>query len=783
MEPVVVCGREFSYELLERVRSVVAECPELSRSALARQVCQWVDWKSPNGRWQEMSCRVALRRLEGRGLIELPPAKVQIPRGDEGRRDVQLEAVATAVSGSVEEIEGLELVVVNNRRLSALWNHLVGQHHYLGAGPLVGAQLRYLIASEHGYLGALAFSASAWQLAARDRWIAWSGAARQANLRRVVCNSRLLILPWVEVKNLASKVLALCVRRLGQDWEQLYGERPLLVETYVERGRFTGACYRAANWQWVGTTAGRGRQDRQCRRALPVKDVYVYALHPQSKALLCRAPAGRVLVRSQGQARRQGEARDWAEEEFGQVRLGDERLRKRLLVLARDFYARPQANIPQACGGNRARSKAAYRWLGHPAVKMQELLASHYQATARRVASEAVVLAVQDTTSFNYSQHAALEGAGPIGVTSHGGGAMGILMHDTMVYTTSGLPLGLIDVQVWARDPGQSGKAARRHELPIEAKESSKWLQSFGAAAALQAQCAQTTVVSVGDREADLYELFALALREKEQPKLLVRAHTDRVLAEGQGRLWEQVQAQAVCATQVVQVPRRRQQPARRATLAVRFAEVHLSPPRRHAKLPVLQLWAVLAQEVDAPAGVEPLEWMLLTTMEVSSAEQALEKLQWYTKRWNIEVFHRTLKSGCRIEERQLATVARIENCLAVDLVVAWRIVHLTMLGRQTPDLPCTVFFEEHEWKALYAFVHRSRAKVPTQAPPLREAMRVVASLGGFLGRKSDGEPGTKSLWLGLQRLDDIAACWLAFLPDAPLHKETCPVSRNPRYG
>lgn len=769
-----MCGRRFSGVSLERLRAMIEENPGWSRSRIAREVCRWFDWKGANGRWQEVQCRVALLRLEKRSLIKLPEPRTKFPAA------VTREPVSPGVPirGSVEELDDLELVGVSSRtpELSKLWNDLMGTYHYLGAGPLVGAQQRYLFRSAQGWLGGLAFSAAAWQSTARDRWIGWSSRAREANLQRVVCNSRFLILPWVEVTNLASKVLALCAQRLPADWEDLYGYRPALLETYVEQGRFRGTCYRAANWSHVGSTQGRGRQDRQCRRAGTVKDIYLYPLCAVWQSLLCAEPPGIRTRRSHRVCE------DWAEEEFGAAALADERLRKRLLVLARDFYARPQAQLPQACESDRARTKAAYRWLAHRDVSMKKVLAPHYAATTERCARETVVLAVQDTTSFNYSTHPALEDAGSIGPGTRGG-PRGILMHDTMAYTSGGLPLGLVDVQVWARDPEQAGKKHKRHSLPIEAKESNKWLRSFEAATALQAQCPETTVVSVGDREADVYELFVLALERADCPKLLVRANGERLVAEGQQDLRHFLQQQPVCATQEVRVPRRGQRAGRIATCSVRFAPVELRPPQSKKKLGPVRLWAVLIGEDEAPSDVEPLQWLLLTTLEVSNPEQALEKIEWYTRRWAIEIYHRTIKSGCRIEERQLATVPRIENCLAIDLVVAWRIVRLTMLGRETPGLPCTIFFEDHEWKALYAFVHRSPAAVPPQAPTIREAIRTVASLGGFLGRKGDGEPGPKTLWLGLQRLDDIAACWLAFRADlVPSHDPT-PVSRNPRYG
>jgi len=187
------------------------------------------------------------------------------------------------------------------------------------------------------------------------------------------------------------------------------------------------------------------------------------------------------------------------------------------------------------------------------------------------------------------------------------------------------------------------------------------------------------------------------------------------------------------------------------------------------------------ATERNPPAGVEPLSWLLLTTMPVETMEQALEKMEWYTKRWGIEVFHRTLKSGCKIEDRQLGNNHRIEACLAIDLVVAWRLFHLAKLGRETPDVPCTVFFEEHEWRALVTFHDRVPVALEASPPTLRDAIRMVAALGGFLGRKGDGEPGTETLWRGIQRLDDLAAMWTIFtnLQNGP----TSTVPRRKKYG
>jgi hypothetical protein len=354
------------------------------------------------------------------------------------------------------------------------------------------------------------------------------------------------------------------------------------------------------------------------------------------------------------------------------------------------------------------------------------------------------------------------------------------MVHDTMAFSPTGLPLGLIDVQCWARDAHAFGKHHARKALPIAAKESSKWLKSVQAAAALQARLPHSTVVSVGDREADIFELFDHARALPHAPKLLIRAEQNRTLVQQQGKLWEHLHAAPIAGFEPLQLPRRGSRGARVAKLAISYARVQLQAPKRLARLKPLTLWAVWARELDAPAHTSALEWMLLTTCEVDSLAAAIEKLAWYTQRWGIEVYHRTLKSGCQIENRQLGSADRIEACLAIDMVVAWRILHLSKLGREHPEVPCTVYFSDSEWKALLTFIHRD-ARVQPQPPSLRQATRLVASLGGFLGRKCDGEPGTQTLWLGLQRLDDITAMYEVFAN--VLARPPPAVSSGPTYG
>ena len=284
--PSKLCGRAFDGADLERIRrEIVAANPPL-RSEIARQVCRVLEWTDALGRPKLMSARVGLLRLHRAGLIELPAPS----RGNGNGRglvhepDVWPEPVP--VQGPVGQLGGLRLEAVIDKRASLLWNGLIDRYHYLGYTPLPGAQLRYLIQSDRGVLGAIGFGAAAWKVAARDRWIGWERTRREAYLDRVLNNARFLLLPWVQVRNLASKVLALAAVQVPEDFAARYGTRPVLLETFVEIPRFRGTCYRAANWQHLGETTGRGKCDRTHRAALPRKAVYVYPLAADFRAAL-----------------------------------------------------------------------------------------------------------------------------------------------------------------------------------------------------------------------------------------------------------------------------------------------------------------------------------------------------------------------------------------------------------------------------------------------------------------------------------------------------------------
>jgi len=740
-----ICSHEFNREIIARIKATVESEPSLSRRALSLRVCEWLQWRAANGSLKEVSCRKALLELHRRGLIPLPAAEESCFERSYEKPPADRLIDVPELQCTLKQLGEIRIVAISSRysKASQTWNGLMERFHYLGKGPLCGAQIRYLVrSSRHGWVGALAFSAAMWRLKVRDKYIGWTEAARRANLDRVVCNSRMLILPSVHVPNLASHVLSLCMARLMEDWTVRYGYEPVLVETFVDPKRFFGTCYRAANWTRIGQTVARSTAYPNGKVADGPKDIYLYPLKRNWRQVLCAEPSVALCSTTRPEM-----PADWTEEEFGTVPLFDERLKQRLFTLAADFFAQPGELIPQVSNGSAAKTKAAYRFFKNSNVDMQTLLRPHIESTIERLRWYPVILAVQDTTTLSYTGHPP-EGAGPINTSQNT--AVGLMLHDTMTFTPEGTPLGLLNVQCWARDPRQAGKKYRRHQLPIEEKESIKWLVSYRAVAEAQKLCPDTTLISVGDREADLYELFQEAIQNPYGPKLLIRAERTRNRKVEQEDLWQRMKAEPVVGGLDVAVPRRGSRPARTAKLQIRFAQVVLRPPAR-SKLEAVRIWAVYAREVGYSAKVkEPIDWMLLTTVKTESFQEACERLAWYSRRWGIEVYHRTIKSGCRIEDRRLDDAHSLEACLAIDLVVAWRIYSLTMVGREKPEMPCDQVLNEQEWRVLSAWATGQTADTP---PSAQQAMRWIGKIGGWLARGKEDNPGTTCMWRGLVRL------------------------------
>ena len=472
-------------------------------------------------------------------------------------------------------------------------------------------------------------------------------------------------------------------------------------------------------------------------------------------------PKSNLLTQEAGM-RSQADDTNWAVSAFADAELGAMRRMKRLGALASVLAQPPAAALPEACGDG-ARLKAASRFFANDAIEPQDILLSHSEAPYGRLAAVPLVVAVHETTEVDWTAPPATTGLGPLGHTA----GQGLLVHRTRAFTPERVPLGLVAHQVWARDPTDIGKRARRQPRPSSQKESQQGLTSLDAVSSARAACPQTRLVSVGDRDAEVYDL--LAAERPAGVELLLRASWDRCVSAPARSGGAPVAAQPVVAPLRVQVPRRGAQPARDAPLALRFCPLTLCPPRQRQAEGLLAavLWAVQVREVEPPAAGQPREWRLVTTVAVASVDDARERVQWYACRWGLEVWHRIVTSGCRIEARPLATDERVERCLTLDSVLAWRVLYAIMLARAVPAIPCDVRLDIEEWQALSCAIHH--CPTPPESPPsLGEAVRWMAQLGGCVGRRRRDHPGAETLWRGLQHLSDLTKMYCILRPAPP---------------
>lgn len=484
----------------------------------------------------------------------------------------------------------------------------------------------------------------------------------------------------------------------------------------------------------------------------------------------------------------------WVVDEMKTADLKDKRLNDRLGEVLSQLGGHPTASISAACGGY-AEMAAAYRLFDNKKVNFENVLQPHIETTRRRIADQPVAILAQDTTEIDLTRpEQQVEGAGPL----DGGSRHGIFLHPLHAFTPDGTPLGTVHATVWARSdeppPLKSERSARRKHTPIEDKESQRWIDTLRRAREESRLAPNTRLICVGDSEADIYELLVEAQAEPHEVEWIVRACQNRALevnneknTEKDGlagiaanHLREQVLAQPVLFTHTIEVrgrkakvnceDRGRRQPrvSRTAAVEVRAGRVTLRPPwRPDRKLPLVSVNVVLVREIDPPAGEQPVEWLLLTNMPIDTVEQVRQVIQYYRVRWMIEVFFRTLKSGCRIEQRQFEHVDRLLPCLAVYMIVSWRTLYVCRIGRSCPDISCETIFEPAEWKSAYRVV---RGKTLPSAPPkLSEMVRIVAQLGGYVNRKRPDPPGPQTIWLGLQRMHDMALCWQLFGPEAKM--------------
>ena len=694
-----------------------------NRTQLAKQVCKHFEFYDHRGQMQIASCMNALRKLESAGNFKLPKAQINPGKRSPVCLDVSVPK-AVNVPEEVNQIKSLELVQIGKQdtELRKIWNSLMLSEHYLHAATMVGRQLCYLIRSEHGWLGGLGFASSARQLSARDQWIGWSQEEREAQLDQIICMSRFLIRPDIHCKNLASKVLGMSMATIAQDFEKKYAYRPLLVESFVDTEHFSGTCYKATNWIFVGETRGRGRQDRYNKAALSKKAIYLYPLVANFKDQLDIAPDPNSFPPSPLGISEGLETEHWSEQEFGGALLGNTRLSERLVNIAHAKAQHPGKSISVATGGNAAEVKGYYRMIDKPddsAVNMENILQPHRERTIQRMAGQQTVLCLQDGSELNYTNLDKCTGLGDLKANQTGAKTKGLVLHSSFAITSDGIPLGVVKAQCiapQARSPDDKRKASK---IPIEEKKTFVWIEHHRDLVEIAETLPETQLIHVCDREADFFELFD---EQRKNPKvdLLIRAKHDRNIPEAPFKLFEAVREAPEKIKVSVSIPRksaRRKKSkqkakaarsARKTELILRCIKLKLPAPSYYPDKEPIDIQLIHAIEENPPQGEKPIEWFLLTTLKIKSPEDIVNCLRWYTRRWRIEDYHRVLKSGCKIGDIAHETAERQRRAIAINLVIAWRIMLMTLLGRETPELPAELLFSDIELKVLHAYAKKT---------------------------------------------------------------------------
>ncbi|EKD92720.1 MAG: hypothetical protein ACD_28C00352G0001 [uncultured bacterium] len=703
-------------EAIKRIREILASS-NLNRKELADKVCELFGFFDPNGHKQQGGCMKALRELEKKGKFVLPKP-LHIPGKNQPRRLGKPVPEPIEVPGEVEKIRDLRMILVETDEHRRIWNELMIVDHPQGAGPLVGRQIRYLVESEHGWLGGFGFSSAALHLEDRDTWIGWDWKMRQTHLHHVVNMSRFLIRSSVSCKNLASKLLGMVIQKFPEDFQYRYNYRPLLLESFVDVEHFNGTCYRAANWQRIGQTKGRGRQDRDKKQAKSVKDIYVWPLAKDFRTQMGLHQNDGLDALSVADS---PDGKAWAKKEFGDAPLGDKRLSDRLVEVALDKVENPGQAYSNVAKGNWPKVKSYYRLIDHPddsAVTMSNILLPHRKQTIRRMKAEKTVLCIQDGSDLCYTHLAKCKGLGIIGKNQTGAQSKGLHLHSTLAINTDGIPLGVLRGECLAPEPRSKEDKRSTETIPIEEKKTFSWLKGMRDCQELKAQMPHTSLVNIMDREADFFELFDDQRLHCSNIHLIVRAHHDRGTT-GEHKLFETARLSPIQTRLKIKVPRQSARPKkskqkarpkrieRIADVAIRYTKIELKPPSNCREKEVIPLWVVHVKEDHAPAGVEPIEWFLLTTLEIKSIKDAQNCVKWYSLRWRIEDWHRVLKSGCGVEKLAHETADRLRRAIAINMVIAWRIMLMTLLGRIAPELPAEVLFSPLEIKVLKAYAQK----------------------------------------------------------------------------
>ena len=762
----------------------------LCRAELARELCRRDEWRNPQGELCAASARKGLPQLARDLGLPLPaPSRRTGGCARRSPQGVRQAFPAVQVQCSLQELGEVRLCRADTPEQRRHWSALLAAEHPLGRGLAPGCRLVYGIRARGLELGVLSWVAAPLRLAPRDQLLGWDERTRRHNIARLVSNDRFLIREGVQVRNLASHVLAQALRRLPEDWKARHGAVPVAVETCVGQPH-KGTCYKAAGFEPVGETAGyawgvkRPRQRKQPQEARPApqsgpgqeevradpKQVWMKGLTQEAaewKAAL-RAQPQRVLGRFP--PLELDEDAPWSRREFERSDLPDRRLRERLLTMGEAWEHKPGQCLPDLFPSG-ALQQGAYRFLHNGRVSMEDVLQPHREALAERCRQvPGSVLLVQDTTTLNYTGlKDCTAGLGPLKERSSS--SRGLHVHAAMAFSEGRRPLGVSGLEVWSRalekPPGEDEKESRR------------WFRGLEQGYELASACPDRQIVVVGDRESDIFDLFRQhGERSEEGVELLVRVHLGR---QRLVRVWDpgcrslmirplrdqpdfMTQVRFERSFEVDSQGGRRARKRRTVETEVCIGAVEVQAPkeRRQRGEEGIGAWLVHVRQTNAEPGEKPLEWWLTSTVGGPSESWARRIVGWYEARWGIEEFFRVLKSGMRIEDRRLRTADALKKCLVFDAVTAWQVFSLARYARDTADTPVEEVLTPDEREVIGTLVRKQQLLPPQERgrdppPDIRTWVVWLARTAGFRPSRRRPLPGNEILWRAYSHVALIA--------------------------
>ena len=726
---------------VSRLKGVLSSHPFYGRTALARRVCEVFGFYTATGDLRTASCLQALRVLNGEGKIMLPSST---PRPDHAKARLLSEPVPspTGVPERIEDLAELRIELVQTREELAVWNTLMDQEHPQGVTKFAGVQKKYLFNSAHGYLGGIGFAASALYLAAREAWIGWSSAQRDQYRSHMIGLNRFLIRPDIRCKNLASYLLSRSLRQMRADVYETHACRIWVVETFVD-APYSGTCFVAAGFHRVGETLGRGRHapTNACTRSKKGVFLYEFSSGWRTELGLSPAPIYPILEIGAGL-----DANQWAVQEFGAADLGHKSRTDRLVKSADLLSRSPGAPITANLEMDRAAVSGHYRFIDHPdreAVSPERILAPHRARTVERMRGEQTVLCLIDETKISYSTRPSCAGLEVIGRNQTDSKSGGVRLHTTLAVTDQGLPLGVLRCGYGPSDP--SGAHPNRQ----------RWIDAVEDVVACAKGIRRSTrMVVVIDREGDSAHVMERCLRGQ-RVEVLVRAQHERNLPNGK-KLFAWLHQRKAAGRIEVPIERLSQRSksgrvlhkgreGRIACMEVRFVSVELS-------------WGPMtAIEVrELHRGSDALKWILLTSLPVTTFEEAQTVVGYYLQRWRAEDLFRVLKSGCKAEELRMNPAVKLHRAVTIYTVIAWRLLLLTLLGREVPNMSADILFTETQLRILRSLAAEHELPGPND---LAAAILLVACLGGYQQGKKRPPPGVEVMWRGYRRLEVGAMC------------------------